>query len=389
MKIRLLVFIDWFEPGYKAGGPVRSLQNMIEHTYDSIDFFVVTSDRDHQSMVAYENIEFDKWIQRDKYSVYYISQEKLSVATILSIFRSVKNAVVYLNGIYARYYAILPLILAKILGRSVCLSSRGMLSAQAFGVKSKRKILYVALMRFLGFYTNVEFHTSSDIETLDIKKRIGNQVKIHQIDNFPRRLSDNCTPIRKEKNTIRLLSIARISPEKNLAFALEVLREIDTNFTVQFDIYGTISDKNYWKTCQLICEEFHENVSVAYKGVLDSEKIPEILIGYHALFLPTKGENFGHSIFETFMSGRPVLISDQTPWRNLADQKLGFDCDLSNESVFVECLNKLIEMDQEEFDEYCDSAFYFASNYFDLRKMKELYLNMFRVSEIQSLSNIR
>ena len=377
MKTRLLVFIDWFEPGYKAGGPVRSLQNMIEYMHDTVDFYIVTSDRDHQSTVAYENIEFDQWIQREKYSVYYISQSKLSVATILSIFRSVENATVYLNGIYARYYAILPLVFGKILGRSVCLSSRGMLSAQAFGVKSKRKALYISLMQFLGFYRKVKFHASSDVEVQDIKSRIGKQIEIHQIANFPRKLSESYTPIRKERKQIHLLSIARISPEKNLAFALEVLREIDRNFTVQFDIYGTISDENYWKACHQLIVKLPENVRVVYKGVLDSAKIPETLTRYHALFLPTKGENFGHSIFETFMSARPALISDQTPWRNLEVEKLGFDCDLNDKKVFVTSLSKLIEMEQAEFDEYCNSAFRFSSNYFNLDEMKLKYFNFF------------
>ena len=34
---------------------------------------------------------------------------------------------------------------------------------------------------------------------------------------------------------------------------------------------------------------------------------------YDLLFLPTKGENFGHVILESMSAGTPVLISDTTP----------------------------------------------------------------------------
>ena len=204
---------------------------------------------------------------------------------------------------------------------------------------------------------------------------------IQQIDNFPRKQQSDYTHIRKEKNKIRLLSIARISPEKNLSFALDILKDIDTKYLVEFHIYGTISDLIYWQKCQLIIKQFSSrNCSVVYKGAIHSDKIPKIISDYHAMFLPTTGENFGHSIFETFMAGRPVLISDQTPWRNLAEKKIGFDCDLNNKLLFNESLHDLIEMDQAEFDIYCEASFQFSNNYFNLNEMKKQYLKFFSLT---------
>lgn len=35
---KVLIFIDWFAPGYKAGGPITSNVNIVEHLSDKLDF---------------------------------------------------------------------------------------------------------------------------------------------------------------------------------------------------------------------------------------------------------------------------------------------------------------------------------------------------------------
>ena len=45
-KIRILIFIDWFLPAYKAGGPIRSIANLVDNLHADFDFYIVTGDRD-------------------------------------------------------------------------------------------------------------------------------------------------------------------------------------------------------------------------------------------------------------------------------------------------------------------------------------------------------
>jgi hypothetical protein len=52
------------------------------------------------------------------------------------------------------------------------------------------------------------------------------------------------------------------------------------------------------------------------------------LAEYDLFLFPTLGENYGHVISEALASGCPVVISDQTPWRNLEAEGInrnGFD----------------------------------------------------------------
>ena len=47
---RLLLLSDWFDPAYKAGGPIRSAVNFVKQMKDDYEIFILTSDRDLNDM---------------------------------------------------------------------------------------------------------------------------------------------------------------------------------------------------------------------------------------------------------------------------------------------------------------------------------------------------
>ena len=55
-RVTVLVFIGYYLPGYKAGGPVRSIANVVETLGDEFEFRIVTSDRDLLDEVPYPGI---------------------------------------------------------------------------------------------------------------------------------------------------------------------------------------------------------------------------------------------------------------------------------------------------------------------------------------------
>jgi hypothetical protein len=61
-KKKILIYIDWFVPAFKAGGPVRSVENIVNRFADKFDFLIITSDRDLGDLKAFENIETNKII---------------------------------------------------------------------------------------------------------------------------------------------------------------------------------------------------------------------------------------------------------------------------------------------------------------------------------------
>ena len=46
VKKRVLVFSGTYIPGYKGGGPIRSLENIFNQLSEDIDFYLVTLNRD-------------------------------------------------------------------------------------------------------------------------------------------------------------------------------------------------------------------------------------------------------------------------------------------------------------------------------------------------------
>jgi hypothetical protein len=63
LKSKLLIFSDWFYPGYKAGGPIKSVTNLSIALQKEIDVFVFTADTDLNETKPYPNIQANTWIK--------------------------------------------------------------------------------------------------------------------------------------------------------------------------------------------------------------------------------------------------------------------------------------------------------------------------------------
>ncbi len=387
-KKKILIFIDWFLPGYKAGGPVRSMANMVDYLSDKYEFFIVTRNTDYTETTPYQNVEFNQWVKfNDCVNVFYASDAYQNLSSYKTIIESFDFKIAYINGIYSWKYSILPLFaLKKFQGKKI-VASRGMLAQSAIDVKSKKKRLFLKASKFLKLYKDVLFHATNEKEKDDVKRAIGTNTDVIIADNLPKKSIPSVKQIFKPKDELKLVSLARISPEKNTLFAIEKLLELpDIKGDIVFDLYGQIYDDNYWKECKEKIDLLPSNITVNYKGLVDADLVGETIQNYHSLFMPSRGENFGHVILESFMSGRPVIISDQTPWRGLESEQCGWDLALStnyksaltgNNKDFKSALSKVLQMEQEEFDQWCVGARKKAMNFINDPNLIKGYIEMF------------
>jgi glycosyltransferase involved in cell wall biosynthesis len=231
--------------------------------------------------------------------------------------------------------------MSRIFNYSSIVAPRGMLSAGSMSTRFYRKKFYLVLARYTGLFSNTVFHATSKHEMGDIKKHFGSSVSIKYAANLPGNVVEPIFKDSKSKGCIKLVIIARVSPEKNIAFALEVLKGVKGK--VELNLFGSIYDNNYWENCLDIIESLPENVYVNYQESIEPAKIKETLRAGDFLILPSTGENFGHIIFESFAVGTPVIISDQTPWRNLDKEKIGWDIPLSNREKFIDTIEFVFE----------------------------------------------
>ncbi len=381
-KKKILIFIDWFLPGYKAGGPVRSMANMVEYLTDKYDFFIVTRNTDYLETEPYKNIESNCWVDfQPGVKVFYTSAEFQNRKSFRKLIKEESFDIAYINGIYSWKFSILPLIVLKKTGiKNVIVASRGMLAQSAINVKADKKRFFLRAARLLGLYKGVVFHVTNEKEREDVKSALGKDIKIVIATNLPRKNLMPFNKISKSSGELKLVSLARIAPEKNTLYALEKLTELDgQSGVVSFDIYGQIYSEEYWKRCEAIISSLPENIKVSYKGTIPAEEVGTTIQEYHALFMPTRGENFGHVILESLSAARPVLISDQTPWRDLLMRKAGWDLPLQDENAWREKIRELTEMDDDEFQKWSRGARKLAEEYVNSPELLEGYGRMFGV----------
>jgi glycosyltransferase involved in cell wall biosynthesis len=405
-KKRILIFIDWFTPGYKAGGPISSNENLIDHLKDEIDFYVITRNTDYCESKPYDQVISDAWNTLPNGShVYYLSKKNLSFSSLIKISKSISFDSVFINGIYSLYFSLFPLIWFKYFVRNrIVVSARGMLSDHTFSSKRLKKKLYYFIARFLNIYKGVIIHATNDNEQIQIRKNLGFKGEIRIAPNLPPRREVQFIPIQKTSGELRLLSIARISPEKNTLFALNVLKDLARNIStagtinhIIFDLYGTIYDEEYWDQCRIVINNLPAFIEVQYRGSLAKEKVHETIQNYHFLFMPSQGENYGHSIIESFMASRPVIISNRTPWKNLncvlanhnseitihesqiesISSPVGWDLPLEEPQKFVDALTTATFMNQNDYNIMSNSSFEFSRSIVNNRSVVEANVKLF------------
>ena len=97
------------------------------------------------------------------------------------------------------------------------------------------------------------------------------------------------------------------------------------------------------------------------------------------ILLPTLGENFGHVISEALVGGCPVIISDQTPWRDLEKEQVGWDIDLNDEVSFVNAIQYCINLDHDQYTLISKRAFVYGKKATENSADKQNYLNLFKI----------
>jgi glycosyltransferase involved in cell wall biosynthesis len=381
-KKTILVLVDWFLPGYLAGGPIQAIANLTQHLGNDFDFKIITTDRDFRTQTPYVAVVTNSWTVFEGRNVFYISDKQLHTSFILNLIQNTPHDVIYLNSMFSKLFSIdiLQAKAKKQIKSPIILAPRGMLGAGALAIKPIKKKLFLYYAKIFGLYRNIHWQATSQQETNEIRKQMGSKVFIYEMSDLPQLMPENAiltNKIIKNANQLRLCFISRISEKKNLHFAIDVLREIK-DCQIVYDVYGPIEDPSYWNMCVKKAKMLTENIQFAYKDSLKPNQVGEVLRQYHALFLPTHNENYGYIIVETLQNARMVVLSDQTPWRNLAQEKVGFDIPLTQKQAFVDAIRMLCQYKQTEFDVASNTCYDYIKTRLRIEDIKKQYVEMFQ-----------
>jgi glycosyltransferase involved in cell wall biosynthesis len=348
----ILVFIRHYLPGFRSGGPVRSVSNLVQALAEEYDFRIVSLNRDHGERAPYSDVTPGQWTQLGEDRVYYATDREAGFALSRRMVRDIQPDMVYLNSLLDREFSMKPFLAAG-RGRAipVLLAPRGELSPGALGLKAKRKRLFLELVQASGYYANVNWHASSVAEEGQIRQMLAPPAnRLFLASNLPEMPRDSVPRTQaKRPGALKIVLAARISPMKNTLAAIRMAGQLEGE--IELDLWGPLENREYWAACQqqmLLCRP---NVKVRYRGEVAHEQLQALLHGYDVMLLPTLGENFGHSIIEALSAGLPVVISDRTPWRGLMDAGVGADVPLDNGPEFVRQLERLRAMNEREMQD--------------------------------------
>lgn len=88
----------------------------------------------------------------------------------------------------------------------------------------------------------------------------------------------------KNKGSLKLISIALISPMKNIKPVLETLLKVKER--VEYNIYGPVKEERYWQECLTLIKKMPSNITVNYHGDIHPDKIANALSQNHVFILP-------------------------------------------------------------------------------------------------------
>jgi glycosyltransferase involved in cell wall biosynthesis len=391
-RSRVVVFVRYFLPGDGSGGPVRSVANLVARLGAEFDFVVFCSDRDVHDRAPYPIEARPSARSVGAAELHYLRRQDLRPWRLLRRLRTARADVLYLNSLFDPTFTLLPLAASRwgLLRRVSCIvSPRGEFAPAALAIKALKKRLFLGVARALGLYRGVMWRVSSESERSDLRRCLpeADAGRIVIAGELPSLIAPASSALRiKTPGDLRIVTTARISRMKNIGQAIRIAGRLRAN--IAFDIWGPIEDSQYWTECCAEIAKCPPNVRVRHRGTVAHADVPETLVGYHLFLLPSLGENFGHSIYEALACGLPAIISDRTPWRDLAAHGAGADLSLDDEAAFVDAMERYAAMDTAQFLYERERTRAFAAKWASNQDSTGRALLMFRhaVSESASAS---
>jgi len=312
----ILILIENFYPAYKGGGPIQSITNLILSLENEYNVYVITSAYDLQSKVIMPGIKPNTWnnvlLPQSKKTImiWYGEKVKPGYRTFKKLILEKKPDFVYMNGIFSYNLFLVPLLAIKNLHTKpkLVICPRGMLQKGALADKSFKKKIYLKVLKFSGLVNKAVWHATNVEEKEDILKYfvVNNGVVIAM--NIPKEPVGQVSFVEKISGNLKLIYLSLITEKKNLLFLLKLIKATEN---ISLDIYGPVKDNAYWNECNKLINEMTHKVK--YHGDVLPLEVQNTFSRYHASVLLTKGENFGHALYESMSVGRPIITSNFTP----------------------------------------------------------------------------
>ncbi|MGY6563000.1 MAG: glycosyltransferase [Luteibaculaceae bacterium] len=354
IKPKILIFTEWFLPGFRAGGPITSLVNLIENTYSIYEIYIVCSAADLDG-VPYTQVQTDAWIKQEHCHVFY-TKKTPTLKFCLGILDMHPFSALYTNSMFSIGYTLMPVIAANHKKVRAIVAPRGMLAQSALNQKRLKKKAFLWFLKLTQILKSVYWHATSAKEYQDILTHFPNATgRLIEVGNFSRKPTAHLTT-QKVSKPIIFSCVARVAAIKNIHLLVEAFQLANLPSAV-LEIYGPNEDKQYMAYCLNLGGKAL-NKSIFFKGAVAPKELEQMLLKSHFFILPTQGENFGQAIAEALSKGIPVLIPNNTAFGNVEEQQAGFCLELEVAQI-ARKIKEAAELNNEAYATLCQSALEF------------------------------
>lgn len=376
---RVLIAAEWFPPAYRAGGPIRSVANLAALLGDTHEVFVVAGAYDLGQTSPLPDLALNVWIQQPWGQVQYVTRDRWQSGLWHHLLvETLQPDYLYLNSLFARFFALQPLRMArkKCPRTQVVLAPRGMLGAGALAIKPLKKRVFLAASRAAGWFNGVRWHASSEVEAAEIRT-VWPDAAVSVALNLPSPpyMGGKTAPADRWVFAV----IGRIHPKKNIAFGIEALAQAfqeSQSKPVEVQLIGPAEDPAYLEEIKAAGRAARD-LTIRVLGAMNHEAVSTALAGAHFVLMPTHHENFGHAIVEGWAHGCPVVLSNNTPWRDLERVGAGWDWPL-DKAQWVEGLKRVLALDQAGWKSLSETSCSYFQEEVWTAEMREANLRIFQ-----------
>jgi len=347
---RVLVTCGVFEPGFRGGGTIRAVAQIVDAPPEGVDLLLVTADRDLGEKAPYPGLS-GTWVQRGRAKVFYLdTRSPVQWMRLLIELRKTRFDLMYANSFWAPMATGVPILLSwlRLLRcRRTIIAPRGELASGALSLKARKKRLafraWGNFVRMMG----IRWHATAAHEAADILAHFPWARVLISADQtaLP---PEPLAPVRSTSEHARLVFISRIARVKNLDVVLRALQL--TSSPVELDIFGPIEEPRYWAECQELISALPGHVTVSYRGPLAQSEVRGTFFRYDAFVFPTRGENFGYVIAESLSASCPVVCSSHTMWTDVLNDGGGVVLDESTPAALSGALERIVSAGRDERD---------------------------------------
>ena len=334
--MRICLVSSSFYPATFYGGPISAtwgLSNKLAQK--GIEVYVSTTNANGVSKL---DVNANMFIEKDEnlFVKYYNEQimNKISFAFIFGIWSDIKKSdAVYIQYLF-HYSVFISLLFSFLLRKKVVLCPRGSLSSWGLSYKHKW-IKMIWLTVFISpFLKNVIWQACSYLENDDIKNVFKNS-KVVEINDGIDFASFQASEKISKLELVNRFSNQDFKIVSDVFFSMGRLHEIK-GFDVIIDAFNLFLKKN--RDAKLIIAGDDDGMEMQLKtqivklnlknsvfliGAVNFEDKKLLLNNCDYFTLASRFESFGIVIAEALSCGKPVVVSNKTPWKDIEKNNCG------------------------------------------------------------------